>query len=70
MCDLLRPVRQPAAGAGDDGHSGTGDLPGLVPSICRAAAQTTRSGDPHKDSNKSQFSEFLFGLFLKRTKSN
>lgn len=45
VCHLLRPVRQPAEGSGDDSHSGTGDLPGLVPSVCRAAAQAPRSGD-------------------------
>ncbi len=48
--DLLRPVGQPAASAGDDGHSGSRDLPGLVPSLRRAAPQTTRSGESHEDS--------------------
>lgn len=43
--DLLRPVGQPAASAGDDGHSGARDLPGLVPPLCRAAPQTIGSGE-------------------------
>lgn len=41
---LLWPVRQSAARAGDDRHSGTWDLPGLVSSLGRAAPQTTGSG--------------------------
>lgn len=45
VCDLLRPVRQPAACAGDDCHPGAGDLPGLVPPLGRAAAQATGSGE-------------------------
>lgn len=50
---MLRPVRQPAAGSGDDCHSGTGDLPGLVPSISGAAAETTRSGKTQLGSSRS-----------------
>lgn len=41
---LLRPVRQPAASAGDDRHAGPGDLPRLVASVRRAAAAPPRSG--------------------------
>lgn len=41
---LLRPVRQPAASAGDDGHSGPGDLPRLVASVRRTAAAPPGSG--------------------------
>lgn len=50
---MLRPVRQPAAGSGDDRHSGTGDLPGLVPTVGGAAAEATRSGQTRLGSSRS-----------------
>lgn len=50
VCDVLRPVRQSAACAGDDRHAGARDLPGLVEAVCGAPAQTTGSGDPHTSS--------------------
>jgi len=41
---VLRPVGQPAPGAGDDCHSGPRDLPGLESPIVGAAASEARPG--------------------------
>lgn len=42
---LLRPVRQSAAGAGDDGDARPRHLPGLVASVRRAAAAAPGPGE-------------------------